>query len=181
MAGSQDNFQQTITSLEHQVSTFQSSLQEFDSLELFFLQRHSDLLSLTLQLRDVTSKLRLSPETTQISHRMSQMFQSLSKHSGITVTNLDFSGEFPVFLSGLNQDGSMTLKLEVDLMKSGMKVIYLEVEIDKDAYMRGIRVLETVLGQLKDTSSEVTAEIQAALELQSLGCLIRKLKSRMGR
>jgi hypothetical protein len=116
---------------------------------------------------------------------MVQMYQQLSQQTRVTVRNVDFSGDCPRFLSGLEADGSLTLTLEASFpalpSSQPFKTLQFLLNIDKDARIRSIKVLESLLGSLTDVSSELHEEITHALDLQNLAYLLRRVKGRIGK
>lgn len=185
MAGSQDDFMQALASLSRLANEYKSELQGMEEAEARFDKAKTELDSTILQLQEVTTKLSLLPSNVAMLKSMFQTTLQLSQQTGVIMKNVDFSGEHPRFLSGLEGDGSLTLILEATFLNlsatSTPKVLQILLSIDKDARIYCIKVLEDVLGALTDVSSQLNEEIASALELQNPGYLLRKLKGRLGK
>jgi len=185
MAGSQDDFMQALASLSRLANEYKSELQGLEEVEARFDKAQIDLNSTILQLQEVTTKLSLLPQSAAMLKSMTQTHLQLSQQAGVTVKNVDFSGERPRFPSGLEADGSLMLVLETTFPNlsaaSAPKVLQFLLRMDKDARISSIQVLEDVLGSLTDVSSQLSEEIAKALELQNLTYLLRILKARIGK
>lgn len=185
MAGSQDEFVQVLASLSRLTNAYKGELQALEEVETRFDKAQTDLNSYVLQLQEVTTKLNLLPANAAMVASMVQTYQQLSQQTRVTARNVDFSGDCPRFLSGLEADGSLTLTLEASFpalpSSQSLKTLQFVLNIDKDARIRSIKVLESLLGSLTDVSSELHEEITHALDLQNLAYLLRRVKGRIGK
>lgn len=173
---------QVLASLGRLTNAYKGELQALEEVETRFDKAQTDLSSYILQLQEVTTKLNLLPANAARVASMVQMYEQLSMQTRVTVKNVDFSGDYPRYLSGLEADGSLTLTLEASFPSSqSLKTLQFLVNIDKDARIRSIKVLESLLGSLTDVSSELHEDITNAISLQNLAYLLRRVKGRIGK